>query len=281
MNEIQILYLLIIMKSYLKNITKQLSNYSKSLDKKSILVDKPWALIDEEFEMQKLIFKKNKELILSKNGRVQEGKWDYFPEAKSLLIDRNKDKILCNEAFIDEGVMILKLDGTDNRFFILANEKLVPDLDTFKYLKEIRKQKLKIVETELSDGRILEVQLVTVGSSETHLGNPVSIDAEEPENGKYRLANDNKFYEIKNGRVFKIFTEEKYINPDDQEIYIQKQDSWRIQNGDYVYMLGKQVETSILNFSKSKNLVVEDGKVVRLERKISFMKWLSTILKRN
>lgn len=90
------------MKLYLKSIVNQLRNYSSTLDKTSILVDKPWALIDEEFEMQKLIFKKNKELILSKNGQVQIGKWDYFPEAKSLLIDRNSDKILCNEAFIDK-----------------------------------------------------------------------------------------------------------------------------------------------------------------------------------
>ncbi len=75
------------MKLYLKSISKQLRNYSASLDKISILLDKPWAIIDEEFEMQKLIFKKNKELILSKNGEAIVGKWDYFPEAKSLLID--------------------------------------------------------------------------------------------------------------------------------------------------------------------------------------------------
>ena len=146
------------MKIYLKSIVKQLRNYSATLDKTSILIDKPWALIDDEFEIQKLIFKKDKELILSKNGQVQIGKWDYFPEAKSLLMDRNTDKILCNEAFIDKGVLVLRLDGTDSRFFILANENVVPDLDANRYLKELRYQKLKIAETKLIDGRILEVQ---------------------------------------------------------------------------------------------------------------------------
>ena len=50
--------------------------------------------------MQKLIFRKNKELIMSKNGQVTIGKWDYFGEAKSLLIDRGANIILCNEGFI-------------------------------------------------------------------------------------------------------------------------------------------------------------------------------------
>lgn len=74
------------MKIYLKSVVNQLRNYSTTLDKTSILINKPWTLIDEEFEMQKLIFKKNKELILSKNGQVQIGSWDYFPEAKSRSI---------------------------------------------------------------------------------------------------------------------------------------------------------------------------------------------------
>ncbi|MDZ7848159.1 MAG: hypothetical protein U5L96_16180 [Owenweeksia sp.] len=196
------------MKVYLKSIAKQLRNYSLSLDKASILIDKPWALIDEEYEMQKLIFKKNKELILSINGKVQEGKWDYFPEAKSLLIDRNKDKILCNEAFVDKGVMILKLDGTENRFFILANENIVPDLDANRYLKELRYQKLKISEAELNDGRTLEVQR-KYEYGEPQLGNSVSVDAEPVEDGKYQLADNNKYFEIKKGRIFKILTETK------------------------------------------------------------------------
>ncbi|WP_417858781.1 hypothetical protein [Xanthomarina gelatinilytica] len=262
------------MKVYLRSIAKQLNNFSLSLDKTSILIDKPWALIDEEFEMQKLIFKKNRELILSKNGKVQEGKWDYFPEAKSLLIDRNTDKILCNEAFVDKGIMILKLDGTENRFFILANENIVPDLDANRYLKELRYQKLKIKEAELIDGRIIEVQRENE-YSDPQLGNPVTVEAENIEDGKYQLAKKEKYYEIRKGRIFKILTEVQYTNPDGKEIFIQQQDSWRIKNGDYVYMNGRPVETAILNFTKSKNMVVRHGKVVRLERKNPFTRWIS------
>lgn len=266
------------MKLYLKSIVKQLKSYSATLDKTSILIDKPWALIDEEYEMQKLIFKKNKELILSKNGQVQIGKWDYFPEAKSLLIDRNIDKILCNEAFIDKSVMVLRLDGTDSRFFILANENEVPDLDANRYLKELRNQKLKIAEMKLVDGRILEVQRENEWL-DPQIGNVVTEEAENIKDGIYQLYKEKQYYEIKKGRIFKILTETKYINTIGQEILIQQQHNGEIKYGDYVFMFGKQVDNAIIDFTKSKNLVVRDGILIRLERKNNGMRWLSKIWK--
>ena len=267
------------MKIFLKSIVNQLKNYSATIDKTSILIDKPWALIDDEFEMQKLIFKKDKELILSKNGQVQIGKWDYFPQAKSLLIDRNTDKILCNEAFIDEGVMILKLDGTENRFFMLANENIIPDLDATKYLKNLRYQKLRIAEMNLFDGRILEIQRYNEQYEKAKIGNIVTVESESIDDGKYQLSEQNKYIEINKGKVLKILIETTYTNPDNQEIIIQQQDSWRICNGDYVYILGKQVDNATLNFSKSKKLIVRDGIVIRLERKNKITRALSKFWK--
>ena len=259
------------MKYYLKSIVKQLQRYSASLDKTSILIDKPWALIDEEFEMQKLIFKKNKELILSKNGQVQVGKWDYFPEAKSLLIDRTVDKILCNEAFIDKGVLILRLDGTDNRFFILANENIVPDLDANRYLKELRYQRLKIAEKRLVDGKILEIQREDE-FDKPQIGNSVTIDAEPIQDGKYQLSKQ-EYFEIRESRIYKILTETQYTNPDGQEIYIQQQYNSSITRGDYAFMFGKQIDNAILNFSKTKNLIIRDGIVLRREWKNKILRW--------
>jgi hypothetical protein len=268
------------MKLYLKSIVKQLKNHSASLEKTSIFIDKPWALIDDEFEVQKMIFKKNKELILSKNGQVQVGKWDYFPEAKSILIDRNTDKILCNEAFIDSGVMILKLDGTNNRFFILANENIIPDLDAKKYLKNLRYQKLCIKELNLADGTILEIQRRPEQFYEIEIGNLVSVDSEPFEDGKYQLNQKNKFIEIQHGSVYKILTEKTYKNPEDQEIIIQQQVYGDVLNGDYVFMYGKPVFNAVINFSRKKKLIVRDGMVVRFERKNPITRWLSKMNKK-
>lgn len=254
------------MQGYLKNVVRQLKNYSLSINKKSILIDKPWALIDEEFELQKLIFKKDNKLVLSKNGAVQEGKWEYFPEAKSLIIDRNYDKILCNEAFIDEGAMILKLDGTDNRFFILANENVVPDLDVNSYLQRLRYQKLNIGKAKLNDGRVLEIAR-DKPYRDVQPGDTVSIDAQPMEDGTYKVANKPKYLEIRRGRIVKILNEVKYINPEGNEIFIQQKNKFKITQGDKVYIPDQEVERGVISFSKFKNLVISEGEVVKLQSK--------------
>lgn len=145
------------MNEILNYFVKSLAAKSLTLKKKSILIEKPWALIDDDGEIQKLIFKRDKGLILSKNGVVTIGSWDYYPEARALLIDRNTDKLLLKEQYIDDNVLILKKDGTDNDFFALANENTLPDYNVPKYLNSLKCKEFGIYETKLLNGYILQI----------------------------------------------------------------------------------------------------------------------------
>lgn len=266
------------MKLYLQNIIKQLKKFSTTLEKVSAFIDKPWALIDEEFEVQKMIFKKDKQLILSKNGKVQIGAWDYFPEAKSILIDRNIDKILCNEVFIDNGIMILKQDGTENKFFVFVNENVVPDLDVNKYLKELRRQKLGIVETRLADGRVIEIQRQETQTQLVTTGNRVFIESQDIEDGKYLLAYNRKLIEVKDGEITKILTEKRYITPDGFEFCLYQHYPDFIMAGDYISSSNISIDNGKINFSDSHDLIVSDGRVVRVESKNPLIKFFNKLL---
>ena len=129
------------MKVYLNNLISRLKEYSVTLDKKEIFLEMPWVIIDDNLNQQKYIFKRNGDLVMSLNGQVSLGKWEYLPAARSLLIDRIKDKILLNQNFIDPAVMILKKDGFKDENLIMANEILIPDLDVANYLKKLFHQK--------------------------------------------------------------------------------------------------------------------------------------------
>src|SRR5438067_1451304 len=129
------------MKYYLSNLIPRIKQFSQDLDKKDVFVDIPWVIIDEQQKQQKYIFKRNGELLMSSNGQVTIGKWEYLSTAKSLLIDRIVDKILLNQNFIDSAVMVLKKDGIKDENLILANEILLPDLDVVRYLKNLFYQK--------------------------------------------------------------------------------------------------------------------------------------------
>ena len=125
------------MKLYLSNLLPRLQEYSLSLDKKEVFVEKPWVIVDENLNQQKYIFRRDGELIMSLNGTVKIGSWEYIAAAKSLLINRIQDKILLNQFFIDPAVMVLKKDGFKDENLIMANEILIPDLDVTTYLKKI------------------------------------------------------------------------------------------------------------------------------------------------
>ncbi len=176
------------MKEYLRSIIPSIKNFSQSLDKTSLLIDKPWVLIDENHNVQKLIFKKNKELILSNNGQVTLGSWDYLAEAKCLLIDRGADKILCNQGYIDEGILILRLDASVDQFFVLANQNVITDLDVFKYILWKRRLHLNIRTVTLSTGKILEALPKEEWRANLEIGDEVSIDLERVADGEYFVA---------------------------------------------------------------------------------------------
>jgi hypothetical protein len=262
--------------AFLKSITAQMKNHSATLDRTNILVDKPWALIDEEFEVQKLIFKRNQELVLSRNGKVQLGSWEYFPEAKSLLIDRGGDKILCNEAFIDEGIMILKLDGTENNFFLFANENVIPDLDGIHYLKKLRKAHLNIREKEINDGRIIEIQQ-EFSFEGLCVGQKVTVDMIPIENGIFKLEGEIVFIVVENSRIKDFLFEKKYLNPEGVEISVRQQDRRSIFPGDEFYLNGTLVSTSSLNFSHSKIAILDKGVLVKLQWKNKFIRFFAEL----
>lgn len=251
------------MKIFLQNTVKSLKNFSESLDKKSILVDKPWALIDSDFEIQKLIFKKNKELIMSKDGQVNMGSWDYLPEAKSLLINRGKDKILCNEGFIDEGVMILKMDGTNNNFFVLANENIIPDLNAYEYLKRLRYRKLNITTRKLTNGKTLEIIQYDDDWNNPRIGNNVTIEAEDVSDGIYRTEEWNKKYVINNSTITSIIHEVTYRTKSGIGIMVEQTNQNSYSTGERVWINGTQAKDGEYKVIGGRNIIVKNGRIMK------------------
>jgi len=246
------------MNEIIKYFVKSLAISSSSLKKKEIFVDKPWALLDGENEIQKLIFKRDQGLILSKNGKVKEGSWEYYPEAKALLINRIDDKLLLKEQFIDENVLILKKDGTDNKFFALANENTIPDFNIPAYLNSRKCKEYNIEEDRLINGNILQihngkqVRYLDYYGHKVEQFSPSYISIDIPD-GRYLSKDKRLKYVIKEGKIVMV-----------NRVLIKKLSngkSFEIENGssENVYEnLGKIVSINGESISDSK-LMDEDN----------------------
>lgn len=251
------------MKEYLKNISSTLKNYSQSLDKKSILIEKPWTMIDDDMEQQKLIFKKNHELIISKNGKVQTGKWEYFSEAKSLLIDRGEDKLLCNEAYVDGSVLILRLDGTDNHYFALANSNNLPDLDIHGYFIKLRQEKEDLELIDLKSGDQLEISTFD-RSFDIYSGAKVTIEAKEVMDGIYLDNKKSRAFYVANSQIKGVYHEDYIKNASNEMVLVHKQHTHKISIGDNVYLNDKSIREGFIDYDGDLALFIKNSKVVKI-----------------
>lgn len=279
------------MNDILRYFVKSLAISTLSLKKKGILVEKPWALIDDDGEIQKLIFKRDKGLILSKNGKVTEGSWDYYPEAKALLIDRVKDKLLLKEQFIDENVLILKKDGTDNDFFALANENSLPDFNIPKYLNSLKCKEFKIEERKLLNGNIIQIHNATKIKQLNEYHGQITEQIDNNYNalklvdGNYLTDNKKLTFYIRNGIItsvkknlikeLKDGTSIEIENGNTEYIYnnISKKvtingnpipDTRLIDKRNFIYNIKESIVAEILTIMEYE---LRDGSIIKIEQK--------------
>lgn len=123
------------MKVFIESILPKISGFSEKLDKLTLIVDEPWVIIDDKDIHTKLIFRKDNTLLISENGNVTLGKWDLLNKAKSILLEINSSLKLYNHGFLDEGILILKIDGGSD-YFVLVNQNKNPGLNFENYLEK-------------------------------------------------------------------------------------------------------------------------------------------------
>jgi hypothetical protein len=188
---------------YLQNLLPRLRQFSQSLEKKELLVDQPWILTGDVPNKQQFIFRRDGTLIQSVNGDVETGTWEYIAAAQSLLIQSNSIKILLNHAFFDKGVLLLKKDGSPDNPWILANERIIPDLDVETYLKNLVAKKQKYGWLKLDTGE--EIEFEDPFSSGIKQGVVVKHNGAGMQDGTYEAENNNLLLIIHNSRVTQIY----------------------------------------------------------------------------
>ena len=109
------------MKTYLLNSIQNLAFISKKLDAKAVLYNKNWEVFNDSGDKEVFIFRTNSELLISRKGSVQKGKWELL-SISSILIDMDEKSYLLNAAFVDSRFMALKLDGTDECMILIDSQ---------------------------------------------------------------------------------------------------------------------------------------------------------------
>lgn len=259
------------MQTYLKNLLPRIQQYSQTLDKKELLVDQPWVLVDENNNKQQYIFERDGKLIMSLNGKVQYGNWKYIPAAQSLLIDRAADdSLLLNHEFFTEGVCILKKDGFLDQPWMLVNQRVVPDLNIQQYLKSLLPERRNFKLLPVKNA----VLLFNNHNEFPHEGNSVTDDNYNEINGTFEGLDGRHFYEVKAGRIKRIY-EKKKIRTDRGILIVEVRDTFPIRVSDNAYLENGEVVNGLYSVLDQdfyiKSLSIEYGKIKIIKEKPYFM----------
>ena len=108
------------MKAFINNLIPKLSKFSEELDTISILTKHQCVILDEfdDLKVGYIFREKNNQLLISKNGVVQKSSWEYLGGG-TILIESPENTLLLKQAFVNEVLLILQIDGTDNTLMLV------------------------------------------------------------------------------------------------------------------------------------------------------------------
>lgn len=107
------------MRTYVLDILNRYKRYSENLDVKTILCNKSWLVFNDGCDKEVYIFQENGSLILSINGKVYNGSWQYITANKSIIISSHEQSYMLHPYIFDNVVFVLQQDGTDNYAFMI------------------------------------------------------------------------------------------------------------------------------------------------------------------
>ena len=206
--------------NYLKSILPRIQQHSKMLDDTSTFADIPWAFMDDDGHKVTYIFRRNNELLVSKQGEVVTGKWEYLPVMQSLLIEHEGRKRMYNQGFLNEAIMLLKKDGTDE-IFPLGNLQKLPALDIERYIEGFLVPTIEKGQVgnaapsnegiqKLTDGRQITILKKSGATTFYDKGNEIrrfengQVASNTISNGCYRLVDGNEI-DITNGKIQMVY----------------------------------------------------------------------------
>jgi hypothetical protein len=120
------------MKTFLADIIPRIQRYSQKLDDLTKLTNQHWVLLGDISEEKRVfIFRSNNQLLISENGIVEKGSWEYIGN-QSLLLETKKKNYLMKHGFLDEDIFALKLDSFDTYAFFVNETRYKRELNNIQ-----------------------------------------------------------------------------------------------------------------------------------------------------
>ena len=155
------------MKTYLIDFIPSVIRSSKRLDDITLIKNHHWVLIDSDnSDKTVFIFLNNNRLKIVKNGISTDSAWELLDNAYMdiNIVDKS---ILVKYVFVDEDVLILKIDSKEEYFAFINETKYESELNSIEQIRYVLKKKYpwgKIEKEQLSFSKVQDHFSFKMGS---------------------------------------------------------------------------------------------------------------------
>ncbi|ADV48703.1 hypothetical protein Celal_1390 [Cellulophaga algicola DSM 14237] len=131
------------MYEYLKFLIVKLKSIDDKLTVIALLQNKFWVRINDKNLNEKWFFKENGKLLISINGNIVDGRYEQLSEG-SLIVELDKNKILLNQNFIYNDILLLKKDSDDSDFYAFYDDSKFNNSEFEQFIEVSRKEDLEV-----------------------------------------------------------------------------------------------------------------------------------------
>jgi hypothetical protein len=118
------------MRTFIIDIIPKIQRFSQRLDDLTKLTNQHWVSLGDINESKRVfIFRSNNQLLISENGIVEKGSWEYLGN-QSLLLETKAMSYLLKHGFFDDSVIALKLDSSNSYALFVNETKYYGELNT-------------------------------------------------------------------------------------------------------------------------------------------------------
>jgi hypothetical protein len=251
------------MLEYLKYLFQQLKAQNRKLTDIAVIQNRLWVLFKEGNQTEKWLFESNGNLVVSIEGNVTDGSWRYIAATNQIIIDCKGLKMLFNQNFIHDNILLLRKDSSELDFLVLYDDKEFSRVQFMEFLKDVKRKdiaetrvRLNITEIELSDGSMIELIREPGQSSKIQLGNIVIRNGEPISEDSVRTK-DRQILELTKGKIKKIYYLRTYILDNKNNIDVKQKEFRKVRKGDIIIKFETKIENGLHQLYSLSGVLIE------------------------
>lgn len=265
----------------MKAIMPQLRQFNWRMDSMARITGKSWVVFEESGEHAEMVFRKKGELLIVRDGQVQDARWELIEEMGAIVLEFDGVRKIYESGLENGPVIVLREHGSIRSCLLvdtnwLPAKQIVQVMSLVSRRPELLASGLESMDfksgnvVELIDGRVLRTSRSNAyAKTGLHFRNAAIVDWVEATDGLY-LSKDRRYvFDVRDGALWMVYNSYRLIQDSDGEfalLYVDTFTGRKREKGNVVTVRSAHslefALDGVYKIGWGRKVTVQDGRVV-------------------